>query len=104
MTKKIEFTNITDELHFSSLMDELGYSMPFREDDLAAAFIAGQIALIQRMIKEKHGMYDGEKLIGVVDDKDLEQYLMEKIDEYKKTGNKDRPTTGNQQPIGSDSL
>lgn len=92
MEKPADFKNITDELHFSSLLDEIGYHLPFDKSDLAAAFIAGQIALLQRFMKEKHGMFDGEKLIGVIDDSDLERLLLEKLDEYRKTGNKERPT------------
>ena len=95
---KPNFTNITDELYFSSLLDEVG-NQPLTPSELAAAFIAGQIAMIQRMMKEKHGMYDGATLIGVVDDKDLERYLVEKINEYKATS-----TPTNKPAIGSDTL
>jgi hypothetical protein len=81
---KPNFKNITDELHFSSLLDEVG-NAPLTQSELAAAFIAGQIALIQRFMKEKHGLFNGEKLIGVIDDRDLERYLVEKMNEYKAT-------------------
>jgi hypothetical protein len=73
---KTVFNNITDELHFSSLLDELGgANLNYNESDLAAAYLAGQIAFVQRMMKETHGMFDGAKLIGVVDTTDLERYL-----------------------------